>query len=225
MHSIYYYTLQLSIWSVIIPLLLGFAFFKKLDKKSKTIFFLVLVATIPQVLTAFIVQSEFLNSLYNIYTPVEFTIVYSFVAKSLSISLFKKIRTIMLIVFACFSFFIIGKYGLQKRFLNEWVCIANVCYIGWIFLYILECLIKNIDLLNPNLPMFWYLAGLILYTPCTALVFSFYYYIGKNALIKNLWVIHDIFNTILYIFFAIGLYKSYRESILTKVNVISSIKE
>lgn len=93
---------------------------------------------------------------------------------------------------------------------------ANLCYVAWISIYILQHLLDNDEIPDYRLPMFWYISGLILYAPATALVFSFYYFIGKNDLVKSLWVIHDIFNTAMYLFFAMGMYKNFRLSIAVR---------
>ncbi|HVZ96613.1 MAG TPA: hypothetical protein VG847_07045 [Chitinophagaceae bacterium] len=199
------------------PLVAGLLFFKYLNKESRIIFLLVIIATVPQVLTAFIAQAVFLNTLYNIYTPVEFVMIYLLFGRQISYRLFKSIRMVSVVVFLGVSVPVVIIAGIGNRFLNEWVCAANLCYVCWIFLFILQGLLDNVEILDSGSPMFWYLAGLIFYAPATALVFSFYYSIGKNSLIKDdLWVIHDIFNTFMYIFFAAGMYKNYRNGVRLK---------
>lgn len=216
MNHLAYYTIQLSIWSVIIPFLAGVLWFKYLSRESKIIFLLVIVAIVPQIFTEFIVQGDFLNTLYNIYTPCEFAIIYLLFNKACYINLFKKIRLASVILFFGLSGAIITRYHINHRFLNEWVCMANLCYVAWISIFILQSLLDNDEIPDYRFPMFWYVSGLMLYAPATALVFSFYYSIGKNELVKSLWIIHDIFNTTMYLFFAIGIYKNFRLSMADK---------
>ena len=216
MNHLSYFTLQLSIWSVVIPFLAGLLWFKQLSTASKTVFWLVIAAIVPQVLTEFMHQGNFLNTLYNIYTPVEFVIIYRLFYKPAYIPLFKRIRLVSVMLFLVFAIMIVSWYGINHRFLNELVCVANLCYVAWISVFILQGLLNDEETPDHGSPMFWYVSGLILYTPATALVFSFYYSIGKNDLVKSLWIIHDIFNTAMYVFFAIGMYKNFRCSVAGK---------
>lgn len=216
MNQLAHYVMESSIWSVAVPFIIGILLFRYLTVESKIVFLLVVAAVVPQVLTDFMIQDHFLNSLYNIYTPVEFAIIYMLFSGIGYISFFRKIRFMTIIVFVVLSIVIMLVYGLQNRFLNEWVCIANLCYVAWIFIFILQSLLDNTAILDSRLPMFWYVAGLILYSPATALVFSFYYSISKNQFIKSLWIIHGIFNTVMYLFFAIGMYKNFRQKMRQK---------
>jgi hypothetical protein len=195
---------------VLIPFLAGIFWFKHLRTESKTIFWLVLAGIVPQVLTAFMHQEDFLNALYNIYTPVELALVYSFFNNRPYINLFNKIRLVSVVLFVLYAVTIIALYGINHRFLNELVCMTNLCYVAWAGIFILQCALDDAEIPNRSSPLFWYLSGLILYSPATALVFSFYYSIGKNEVFKSLWVIHDIFNTAMYVFFAVGMYKDFR---------------
>ena len=204
------FILEVSIWCILLPLITGSLLYKKLDADSRLIFFLVAFATLPQILTAFFQHSSGLIFIYNIYTPVEFIFIYLFIGNKFQGAIFKKISVLLIFLFISYSCFLCMYYGLSERFLNEWVCSANMCYLIWIFLFILESLILEKKLVNTHNPAFWFITGLIIYTPCTIFVFALCYYIetSGNYLIKNLWIIHGIFNTILYVLFAIGLYQN-----------------
>lgn len=225
MNSISYYTLQLSIWSIIIPLIVGSIYFKKLNKQSKLIYYLVVLATFPQVLTAFIAKTPILNSIYNIYTPMEFALTYFFIGNKFKAFFFQKASQLIVVLFIFLSLIFFVYDGIEKKVTNELICAANIFYLCWIFLYILESIINDEELLNVELPLFWYIIALFLYAPCTALVTAFDYYIGKstNVLINNLWIIHDIFNSLLYIFFAIGLYKERFKNISLRPRISKTI--
>lgn len=51
-----------------------------------------------------------------------------------------------------------------------------------------------------------YLLGLFFYSSCTMLIFALWDYImaNRDSYLKNLWIIHDVFNTFMYIIFSIG---------------------
>jgi len=203
-------TYQLSIWSVLVPLVTGLLLYKKLDPPSRIIFYLVLLAASPQIITEFMPSNPVRNVFYNVYTPAEFLLTYFFIGNKLQNRVLRNISFSLILLFIVLSVVLIGKYGLSGRFLNEWVCAANISYLCWIFLFILESLLQEKSLLNTDLPLFWYISGLLLYTPCTIFVFALSYFISqsKNPFIHNLWIIHEIFNTALYVSFAIGLYKN-----------------
>jgi hypothetical protein len=190
--------------------------FYKLDKHSKYIFYLVVLATIPQLLTAFFPHTSLLDLVYNIYTVIEFLLVYLFIGKKFENKVFEKISIGTVALFGILVLWFSIRFGMMARFFNEWVVTANIFYLTWILLFVLESFQNEKKLVDMNQPLFWYLCGLILYTPCTVIVFALYYYIdtSKNILIKNLWIIHGVFNIILYLFFAIGLFKTRRRKMM-----------
>ena len=60
--------LQLSIWSVLAPLVAGLFFFRYLDEPSRIIFYVVVVATIPQLLTI----ETYIVPIFTIYQITKF---------------------------------------------------------------------------------------------------------------------------------------------------------
>lgn len=215
----------MSIWSIIIPLLTGSLLYKKLDKESRIIFYIVVAAAVPQIITAFIQPSLVRNFLYNVYTPVEFVLTYILICNKLRGLLFRNICMSIIILFVVLSSTLIFTYGLSQRFLNEWVCAANISYLCWIFLFLLEGLLQERSLLNTGLPLFWYISALLIYTPCTIFVFALSFYItrSQNPFISNLWSIHGIFNTALYILFAIGLYQNRNPKYLSDADSLMTV--
>jgi hypothetical protein len=204
--------LQLSIWSVVLPLVAGFLFFKQLDEPSRIVFYVVVLATLPQLLTASLHHSKNLNIVYNIYTPLEFIFIYFLLGNKYTKPIFRYISLCLVAVFFILLTVMIAWFGLYWKFLNELVCAANTIYLIWIFMFILQSLLTDQKLMNHRLPMFWFISGLLIYTPCTIFVFALAYYIenSKNPVIHNLWSIHGVFNVTMYCLFAIGFYKSYR---------------
>jgi hypothetical protein len=205
----------ISSWIILVPLVIGLCLYKRLDRDSRWIFYLVVLATVPQILTPFIPHTRFLGLVYNIYTPAEFALTYCFLGLKLQRKAFRMLSLIPVVCFAVISVWLVLLYGLENRFLNEWVCVANVSYLCWAFLFILESLLNEVKLLNPALPLFWYISGLVLYTPCTIFVFSLCYYIAnsQHPFISRLWIVQSVFNTALYVLFAIGLYKNRYQAI------------
>lgn len=202
--------LDISIWSITIPLFVGFVNFKILNQNSLIVYYLILLASIPQLLTIGFLRTSTLNLIYNVYTPIEFGFIFYLMSRNIYISLLRKLLIAISFLFVFLSLYLIASTGINGRFLYEWVCYANLCYFCYCILIIFQNLINEKDLLHYDMPMFWFLSGLLLYTPCTFFVFALYPFIYKsdNIIIKNLWIIHNIFNTVLYIFYAVGLYKN-----------------
>jgi hypothetical protein len=204
--------MQLSIWSILLPLAAGFLFFRRLDEPSRIIFYVVILASVPQILTAAMPDSKNLNIVYNIYTPLEFIFIYFLVGNKYTRPAFINTSRALVIAFFLLTVIIVVRFGLYDKFRNELVCAADTVYLIWIFMFILQGLLTDQKLMNHRLPMFWFISGLLIYAPCTIFVFALMYYIDTSTVpfIKNLWSIHGVFNTLMYCLFAIGLFKNHR---------------
>lgn len=203
--------LQLSIWSIVLPLVAGFFYFKQLDEPSRIVFMVVVLATIPQLLTIPMDQKKPLNVVYNVYTLLEFFLIYFFIGRDFQNRFSKRLSNILVCSFYVLAAWVIGKHGLYQKFLNELICAANVIYLIWIFLFVLEGLMYERRLMTPRLPIFWFITGLLFYTPCSIFVIALANYINDstNAFIHNLWSIQGVFNALMYVLFAVGFYKSH----------------
>lgn len=203
--------LQLSIWSILLPLVAGFFYFKQLDEPSRIIFIVVVLATPAQLLTVSMIHTQKLNVVYNAYTLLEFLLFYFFIGRNFQRQVFKTISLITVGLFYTLAFWLIFKHGLYEKFLNELVCGANCAYLIWLFMFILEGLLTEQKLMSPQLPIFWFVVGLLFYAPCTVFVFALTHYINNstNPFIHNLWSIQGAFNILMYVLFAIGFYKSH----------------
>ena len=198
----------ISIWIIIIPLVAGFINYKGLNKDSRLIFFLVLIGVIPQMLT-FIINEEspVLNYSYNIYTPVEFFIIRKLFSAKYQNKVNDHILYYSAFAYAAISVIFLFTHDLKNEFINVWACTNNLFYILWILLYLQEQYnSENITISKKN-PFSWYLMAFIIYAPCSLLVVSLYHYIrsADNAFVNNLWIIQNLCNILLYVFFTIGL--------------------
>lgn len=212
--------LQLSIWSVLVPLVAGLFFYRYMDDPSRIIFYVVICATIPQLLTLQMLHMKGLNIIYNLYTLVEFVLIFLFVGIRLQTKALRRISYSMVALFVILSVWLVAFYGMYQKFLNELVCAANIAYLTWILMYILEGLLHEEKLMNARLPEFWFIAGLLLYASCTILLFSLTYYIktSTNPIIHNLWQVQGVLNVVMYILFAIGFSKNFRRGHLSEPN-------
>src|ERR1043165_5296498 len=127
-----YYIWQTSIWIIVVPIFIGFINIFNLDKRSKIIFYLVILAGSPQVLTVFFHHTKFLNQIYNVYSLIEFGLIYYFIGSQLQNKISKRIALTIVIFFGMLVVWSITSHGINDRFFNEWVAAANIFYLTWI---------------------------------------------------------------------------------------------
>jgi hypothetical protein len=205
---------QISIWSVIIPLITGLIFFKWLNWDSKTILFIVFFASFPQILISLSAWGKKHSiELYNIYTLIEVLLYALFFHKHIGT---RKNKIILLTLVGLFFLraFSYSKLNLFSRFYYEWVSYSNLLYLLLVILFLYEKYQSQNFALSPKNQNFWYCVGLLIYAPTTFLMFMLYTKVSVNqkATYSYLWSIHDIFNTLMYLLFAIGMYMNYCRS-------------
>lgn len=198
----------ISIWIVVLPLVAGFINYKGLNKDSKWIFFLVITALVPQLLTFIIDKENFLlNTSYNIYTLIEFIVLYIIFKSKYRQSFNKSIVTATFIIYTIIAAILFTRDGLSQKFLNDLVCVNNVIYMIWILFFLKEQYSTKTTRIQRRSPFAWYLLAILIYAPCTVMVFSLYYYIREgNPILSNLWIIQSVCNILLYILFSVGLF-------------------
>ncbi len=198
----------ISIWIIVLPLIAGLINYKGLNKDSRWIFSLVVIGFIPQILT-FIInkQDPLLNLSYNIYTLVEFGILYFLFFDKYQHPTIKVILKITLFVYIVIATAIILRDGIRDKFLNDLVCVNNVAYMIWILLLLKEQYNIQDSIIHKKNPFAWYLLAFLIYAPCSIIAFALYHYIRGDAspVLKNLWIIQSVCNILLYILFSVGL--------------------
>ncbi len=200
---------QISIWIIILPLLAGFINYRGLNKDSRWIFLLVWVALVPQVLTAIIgKETSLLHVSYNVYTPIEFGILYILFREKLNEGIHKKIVYVSLGLYIVISLVIMIREGLSNSFLNSLACVNNVIYMVWILLILKEQYNVEDFIIRKSNPFAWYLLAILIYAPCSLIALALYYYIRNplNPVLLNLWIIQSVCNILLYILFSVGLF-------------------
>ncbi|HUB59613.1 MAG TPA: hypothetical protein VL978_02860 [Puia sp.] len=209
---------EISIWVVVLPLMAGLINYKGLNGDSKWIFYMTVAAVPPQILT-FIVhlkETALLNILYNLYTPVEFILMYGLFRGKYEMRLNKRLLWISAVIYGVISVWFIVVYGIRDHFLERWECLNSLIYIIWIMTFLKEQYTSDSFVIQKRNPFAWYVLAFIIYSPCTVLVFSLYYYIRRgphHSALYNLWRIPIICNILLYLLFAVGLFISRKEEI------------
>jgi hypothetical protein len=200
---------SVSIWIIVLPVLAGFINYKGLNKDSRWIFLLVLIAAVPQLLTFAINEhTALLNISYNLYKLVEMAVFYFLFANKFLLKSSRVVLQCSILLYLCFVVYYLFSQGFAASFLNILVCINNCIYVLWILLLLKEQYqVKESFIVRSN-PFMWYLLGILIYAPCSVVVFALYHYIREqeNILIANLWIIQSICNILLYILFTVGLF-------------------
>lgn len=194
---------QISIWIILLPLIIGLWLSKKLSHKSLLILLLVIVATPPQLVSDFLPKG-ITNILYNVYTPVEFLILYfffkgRFYSKTSKI-IFKWSPVLYLLISVAF---LLQAKSIQARFISEWVSVNNLFYLLWILLYFRDQYLLPEMELSIDDSFCWSLLGIFIYAACTSLHFVLYDIIQKSFLLT----FQSSFNILLYTLFAVSFLK------------------
>lgn len=207
---------EISIWAVVLPLVMGMFFLKSLSYSSKIVLGIVALATIPQLLREFVSNQHIIWTSYNLYTPFEFFLTFLLLKDKFKVQINKYILKVLLTLFVISSCILCYYNRVDSRFLNEWVCIANLIYTTLILLLILEYYGLNENKLANETYFLWYLVALFFYAPCTLLIFSLWQYLknNQNSFLGNLWLIHHFFNIMMYVFFTIGFYIDSKKAIV-----------
>jgi hypothetical protein len=199
---------SLSSWSSLLPLLLGLVWLFFLSRESIIILLIVLLACVPQVLHALDIKNTTLKSLsYNLYTPAEFFLFFNVFCAHVENKKNLLLVKITAIVYSVASVFFILYFNVAKGFISEWAALNNLIYTTWILIVFLEQYRysneKNLDFSSP---FFWFIMGLLFYSPCTAMIFSMWNYMEQSNA-SPLKIIHAIFNINMYLLFSIGFLK------------------
>ncbi len=194
---------QISIWIILLPLITGLWLSKKLSHKSLIILFLIIAATPPQLISNFF-SKNLRNSFYNVYTIIEFFILYLyFKGRFYSISC-KRIFKGTFILYCIISLAILfTSKSISARFISEWVSVNNLFYLLWIVIYFRDqYLLPEMELTFRD-PFSWSLLGIFIYAACTSLHFVLYDIIQSSYLS----IFQSSFNILLYTLFAISFIK------------------
>lgn len=190
-----------------LPIAAGIYSFKSLKREGILILLLVISGSIPQIVRGVFGRRDFIYFFYNANIPLELFIVYQFF--KLHITEFIKQRSLQasFLISCVTGIVLMSVYSFQHRFFNEWVCMNNLFFTGWTLMLMIELYQRDDQKISTHVPLFWFIIGLFLYSSCTAIIFSLWNYIraNENTLLNNIWILHDIFNVLMYVAFTCGI--------------------
>jgi hypothetical protein len=199
---------NISLFTPIIPCIVGVIYFKSLEANSKLVLLLLIFACLSQLAPFFLNTQKEIWVFYNSYIIVDVVFWgYIFLQNRTS----KEIKLVILIiiithfVLCAYSF---NKYGIETRFYNELVCLDSLAQVIWVLTYFYS-LYKNDDVERlQTKPMFWYCLGILAYNPSTYFLFVYYdsVRLSITSQYSYLWRLHDLMNALMYILFSVGMW-------------------
>jgi len=195
----------ISIWSIIFPFLAGGLLFKCLNKDSKIFYYLVVADFCSQMSRFYLGKSPALNFIYNIDIIAQLLLLSVFFQNKFSS---KNRLYFKVLIFFCFLIvlYFLTFENLFEKFYTWWVCFNFFIYITLILLLILEYYEDDNRYIGGSQSVYLYIFGIFMYMSCTMVIFSLWDYISSNksSYLNNLWIIHDLFNILMYILFGFG---------------------
>lgn len=208
----------ISVWSVILPLIIGTIFFPRLKNRSKIVWLITLFAAFPQMANFFLPSIQ--NIFYNSYTVLEFSLTLFFFYSLLHGKKERTFLRISVLLFTIYYTFLIASFGIARRFINEIVCLDNFFYTLFVLLIIYKEFDEETTVFKLEQADFYFLIGLLFYAPITVFIFSTWHYIhsSRSAFAITAKVVNDISNTSLYLFFSAGIMVTCYPDILKKLS-------
>ena len=199
----------ISVYSILIPFILGLLFLKKLSRDSVIIWGVAAAGIIPQMLRPVLYKTIYLNVAYNLYVGIEFALVTVLLSNKFLAGRTKKLFHLSIFGYFFAGITIIFVNGLKERFLNELICLNSFLYAAWILMLMIEQFddrTVRIEIL-PSSSFTWFLTAMFIYALGTIMIFAFWNFVkeGPEKISGLLTGIHAVFNIILYLLMSIGL--------------------
>ena len=193
---------QVSIFSVLLPLIVGLVYFKTLDTNSRLMELLLVLASIPQL--ASLTKWEYNTVLYNGYMLVD-AILWGYIFYRNSKNSIIRGSTVVIIALQLVTaIYMFNKTGINTIFHSEFVCWSNLVQSLLVLSFFYERYKREEILALEKEPMFWFCLGILIYAPATYFRFAYYQSVGKT----DYWLksLHHLPNTGMYLVFTVGLF-------------------
>jgi len=197
--NILYYV---SGFSVLIPLGIGLAGFRKLEVNSRIVMIVLTFATISQLLSL-CPHLPYVSAVFNVYCILD-ALVWGYLFYRNSGNKWVKNAIVLLIclqVLTTLYVFIVD--GINANFYSEFVCLSSLLQVVWVLSYFYERYKREEILALQREPMFWFCLGLLIYAPATYFRFAFFDSITRTD--YGVKIIHHLLNTCMYLLFSVGI--------------------
>ena len=193
--------LKISYFIVLLPLLTGLIFWRKTKSFSRGLILLSFVAAVPHLLAAFGIPPSKRNIIYNLYTVVEFAIMFSIFRPRFVTSFSKRV------IGGVLSIPILISKNFITDFNNQLVCLTNLVFLFWILVLMRDTYLFDTPLFTKKDPFTFFALGIIVYASASMLVMGLYNFLLENpkSPVAKLWVFHDFSNIFIYTMFFVGI--------------------
>lgn len=202
-----------SVWIIVLPLIIGLWCIKKLHSNSIIVFILVVVAAVPQLLPPSTFYTPLFFISYNIYTLLEFVLLFLLFHKNFTSKPIKNTSTVTAVVYIFFAAYYVTFFSFSKEFINQLACINNLFYVLLIIFYVLEIKLNETVSQTSINSYHYYLVGILQYAACSTLILSLYHFKNNSLFLNTLWIFQSIPNIAMYVLFSIGFmidFKNYK---------------
>jgi hypothetical protein len=196
-----------SAFSALLPLLTGIFIGNRLGRSSRILLVLMLFAAVSQLNAWFNTDEHERWMIFNLYSITDAAI-WSFIFFRNSNKTLTRlgIGGVFLLQLSVYFVFIYHN-GISGRFFYEFVCLNSFVQLIWVLAFFYER--YKSDLVHSLIkePMFWFCLGLLVYCPTTYFLFVYYKVVRMdNTEYGDLWSMHSLVNTFMYIIFTMGMY-------------------
>lgn len=198
---------QVSVYSILAPLLVGLAYFRTLDTNSRAVMLLAMLAAIPQMAKAMLGRGEG-TPVYNAYALVDGVFWAGVYYRNCRQQALRHAIALLAVVVFAVALFVLLPGGFRGRFRHELVCLNSVFEVLLVLVFFYEKYRADIDGPLSQQPIFWFSMGLLLYAPATYFYFVFHPQVtgSKDPEMAVLGNIHHLLNASMYLIFSIGMY-------------------
>jgi hypothetical protein len=191
---------DLSVYSVLLPLLSGLILWKFQDANAKIMVVLMAFASVSQIIGS---QSKDHKSLiYNLYILIDVFFWSLLLYRNASARFIRALIVLLCMAIQLFSLYTFYQNGLNKNFYSYLICFDNLNQVICVLIYFYERYYNEKIIRLADDSMFWFCMGILFYAPCTYFIFVYRSTEGKVP--SELGYYHDILNTLLYILITTG---------------------
>ena len=201
---------KISAYSILIPIVVGLLYFRQFDKNARIMFFLILLAGMPQLAYGFFPEPKYnafnltLRNCYSLADPLVWSILFF---RNISNKKLRKLVAVIPFAQVVLWLYLVSIKKIDHVLFKEMICATSVIQVLWVTVYFYEQY-KSYEISRIEIkPLFWFCLGILIYAPTTYFLFVFYDQIhDPNSKNYSLWNIHSVINALMYCIISVGFW-------------------
>lgn len=205
------FLVTLYTWYVFVPVVLGFFFYKRLNKVQRLVFYITILTAANHHLSRVVsnLADDGNNAwVFHIYVPILFWLTWRAYREELKEIYSKRFFEIILVL--CLSFFVVNSFFIQNLRVvpTNGIFVISGIFIYWGFSYFYSLLNQSQFKSLEREPVFWLTTGVLMYYSSTVLIFLLVFsYLQDNTEATSIaLVLNAFFNLILVTTYLISLW-------------------